>query len=67
MSTVWDETVKIAGADPDHHRRDLFETIEAGDFPEWTLSVQAFDQKTADALDFDILDATKIIPEEIIR
>jgi catalase len=66
MSTVWDEAVKIAGADPDHHRRDLRETIEAGDFPEWTLSVQAFDQKTADDLDFDILDATKIIPEEII-
>ena len=44
MSTVWDETVKIAGADPDHHRRDLFETITGGDFPEWTLSVQAFDQ-----------------------
>ena len=66
MSTVWDEAVKIAGADPDHHRRDLFETFQAGDFPEWTLSVQAFDQKTADSLDFDILDATKIIPEEII-
>jgi catalase len=66
MSTVWDETVKIAGADPDHHRRDLFETIQAGDFPEWTLSIQAFDQQTADDLDFDILDATKIIPEEII-
>jgi catalase len=66
MSTVWDETVKIAGADPDHHRRDLFESIEKGDFPEWTLNVQAFDQETADNLDFDILDATKIIPEEII-
>jgi len=66
MSTVWDETVKIAGADPDHHRRDLFESIEKGDFPEWTLNVQAFDQETADHLDFDVLDATKIIPEEII-
>jgi catalase len=66
MSTVWDETVKIAGADPDHQRRDLFETIQAGDFPEWTLSVQAFDQETADSLDFDILDPTKIIPEEVI-
>jgi len=66
MSTAWDEAVKIAGADPDHHRRDLFETIQAGDFPEWVLSVQAFDQATADSLDFDILDATKIIPEEII-
>jgi len=66
MSTVWDEAVKIAGADPDHHRRDLRETIEMGDFPEWTLSVQAFDQETADELDFDILDPTKIIPEEVI-
>src|SRR3982751_1450186 len=66
MSTVWDEAVKIAGADPDHHRRDLRETIEMGDFPEWTLSVQAFDQRTADSLDFDILDPTKIIPEEVI-
>src|ERR1700744_2811755 len=66
MSTVWDEAVKIAGADPDHHRRDLHDSIAAGDYPEWTLSVQAFDQKTADALDFDILDATKIIPEEVI-
>src|SRR5215813_6158395 len=43
MSTAWDEAVKIAGADPDHHRRDLFESIEKGDFPEWTLNVQAFD------------------------
>ena len=66
MSTAWDEAVKIAGADPDHHRRDLFEAIQAGDFPEWTLSIQAFDQATADSLDFDILDATKIIPEEVI-
>lgn len=66
MSTVWDEAVKIAGADPDHHRRDLFEAIQAGDFPEWTLSVQAFDQATAESLDFDILDATKIIPEEVV-
>jgi len=66
MSTVWDEAVKIAGADPDHHRRDLFEAVRSGKFPEWTLSVQAFDQETADKLDFDILDATKIIPEEVI-
>ena len=45
--------LKIAGADPDFHRRDLWESIEAGAFPEWTLSVQAFDQRTADGLDFD--------------
>jgi len=65
-SLIWDEAVKIAGADPDFHRRDLWESIEAGAFPEWTLSVQAFDQRTADGLDFDILDPTKLIPEEIV-
>ena len=65
-STLWDEAVKIAGADPDYTRRDLWESIDKGDFPEWTLNIQAFDQKTADKLDFDILDPTKIIPEEII-
>ncbi len=65
-STLWDEAVKIAGADPDYTRRDLWESIDKGDFPEWTLSIQAFDQETADKLDFDILDPTKIIPEEII-
>ncbi len=66
MSTLWEEAVKIAGADPDHHRRDLWESIDSGAFPEWTLSVQAFDQETADKLDFDILDPTKLIPEEVI-
>ena len=65
-STLWDEAVKIAGADPDFTRRDLWEAIDGGDFPEWTLSIQAFDQATADKLDFDILDPTKLIPEEII-
>ncbi len=65
-SCVWDEAVKINGADPDFHRRDLFEAIEKGDFPEWEFAVQAFDQKTADAFDFDVLDATKLIPEEIV-
>jgi catalase len=65
-STLWDEAVKIAGADPDYTRRDLWESIDSGDFPEWTLSVQAFDQATADKLDFDILDPTKFIPEEVI-
>lgn len=66
MSTLWEEAVKIAGADSDHHRRDLWESIDSGAFPEWTLSVQAFDQETADKLDFDILDPTKLIPEEVI-
>ncbi|MEO7299135.1 MAG: catalase [Verrucomicrobiota bacterium] len=65
-SVVWDEAVKINGADPDFHRRDMWESIKNGYFPEWELSLQVFDQKTADGLDFDVLDATKIIPEEII-
>ena len=65
-SQVWDEAVKTAGADPDYHRRDLWEAIDQGNYPEWTLSVQAFDQATADTLDFDILDSTKLIPEEIV-
>jgi catalase len=66
QSTVWDETVKIAGADPDFHRRDLFEAIERGDFPEWDLGLQIFDQKFADKFAFDVLDPTKIIPEEVL-
>jgi catalase len=65
-SVLWDEAVKICGADPDFHRRDLFEAIERGDFPEWELSVQAFDQATADSFPFDVLDATKLIPEEMV-
>lgn len=65
-SVLWDEAVKICGADPDFHRRDLFQAIERGDFPEWELSVQAFDQATADSLPFDVLDPTKLIPEEVI-
>ena len=65
-SVVWDEAVKINGADPDFHRRDMWEAIATGNFPEWELSLQVFDQKTADGLDFDVLDPTKIIPEEII-
>ena len=65
QSTCWDEAVKIAGADPDYHRRDLFEAIAAGDFPEWEFGVQLLSQKEADALPFDILDATKVIPEEL--
>jgi catalase len=65
-STVWDEAVKIAGADPDFQRRDLFEAIGRGDFPEWELGIQAFDQDFADALPYDILDPTKLIPEEVL-
>jgi len=66
QSTCWDEAVKIAGADPDFHRRDLFEAIERGDFPEWELGIQAFDQEFADSQPFDVLDPTKIIPEEVL-
>jgi catalase len=66
QSTLWDEAVKIAGADPDYHRRDLFEAIDAGEFPEWEFGVQLLTQEEADALPFDILDATKVIPEELV-
>lgn len=66
QSSCWDEAVKIAGADPDYHRRDLYEAIEAGNFPEWEFGVQLVSQAEADALPFDILDATKMIPEELV-
>lgn len=66
QSVIWDEAVKISGADPDYHRRDMWEAIDSGDFPEWELGVQLFDQATADAFDFDVLDSTKIIPEEVV-
>ncbi len=65
-SVVWDEALKINGADPDFHRRDLWEAIDGGDFPEWTLAVQAFTEAEANAFGFDVLDPTKLIPEEII-
>jgi catalase len=66
QSTIWDEACKIAGADPDFHRRDLFEAIAAGQFPEWEFSVQLFTQEEADQFPFDHLDATKLIPEELV-
>ena len=65
-SVIWDEAVKINGADPDFHRRDLYEAIGKGAFPEWEFGVQAFDEDQAEGFDFDVLDPTKIIPEEII-
>jgi catalase len=65
-AVVWDEAMKISGADPDFHRRDLWEAIDMGEFPEWEFGVQVFDEKTAASLDFDVLDPTKLIPEEII-
>jgi catalase len=64
-SLVWDEAVKISGADPDFHRRDLWEAIEAGAYPEWELNFQIITEEQADAFSFDILDATKIVPEEV--
>ncbi len=66
QSVLWNEAVKINGADPDFHRRDLWDAIQSGDFPEWELGVQLFDDEFADSFDFDILDATKIIPEELV-
>jgi catalase len=64
QSVVWNEAVKINGADPDFHRRDLWNAIQSGEYPEWELGLQLFDDKFADAFDFDILDATKFIAEE---
>ncbi|MBM7070061.1 catalase [Actibacterium sp. 188UL27-1] len=64
QSVLWNEAVKINGADPDFHRRDLWNAIEAGDLPEWELGIQVFDDAFADAFPFDVLDATKLIPEE---
>jgi catalase len=65
-SLVWDEAVKIAGADPDFHRRDLWEAIEAGEFPEWQLGLQVFSEEQAESFPFDVLDPTKIVPEEMV-
>ena len=64
QSVVWDEAVKINGADPDFHRRDLWTAIQSGDFPEWELGLQVFDDAFADGFAFDVLDPTKLIPEE---
>lgn len=66
QSVVWNEAVKINGADPDFHRRDLWNAIQSGAFPEWELCLQLFDQEFADSFDFDVLDPTKLIPEELL-
>jgi len=66
QSTIWDETVKITGADHDFHRRDLFEAINKGDFPEWEFAVQLFSEEEAAKFPFDVLDPTKLIPEETV-
>jgi catalase len=65
-SLDWDEAVKISGADPDFHRRDLWEAIEAGAYPEYELGVQIFSEEQAERFSFDVLDATKIVPEELV-
>ena len=65
-SVTWDEAVKINGADSDFHRRDLWEAIEAGVYPEWELALQIFTQEQAEGFSFDVLDATKIVPEELV-
>ena len=65
-SLAWDEAVKISGADPDFHRRDLWEAIEAGAYPEYELGVQVFTEREAERYSFDVLDATKLIPEELV-
>lgn len=66
QSTVWDEALKLQSADNDFHRRDLFEAIQRGDFPEWELGVQLFTEEEANAFPFDHLDPTKIIPESLV-
>jgi catalase len=65
-SLVWDEAVKIMGADPDFHRRDLWEAIESGNYPQWELGLQTFSEVQAEEFSFDVLDSTKLIPEELI-
>lgn len=65
-SMVWDEAVKVAGADPDFHRRDLWEAIDSGEYPEWELGVQLFSEADAENFSFDVLDSTKIVPEELV-
>ena len=64
QSTIWDEALKLQAADNDYHRRDLFEAIDGGNFPQWDLGIQVFDQAFADAQLYDVLDATKLIPED---
>ena len=65
-SVVWDEAQKISGIDPDFHRRDLWESIEKGNFPEWEFGVQIVEEKDEHKFDFDLLDPTKLIPEEMV-
>ena len=65
-SVLWDEAQKLAGKDTDYHRRDLWEAIETGHYPEWELGVQIVPEADEHKFDFDLLDPTKIIPEELV-
>ncbi|OXB39607.1 catalase [Cryptococcus neoformans] len=65
-SLVWDEALKVAGQDPDFHRRDLWDAIEVGAYPKWDLGVQLIKEEDEHKFDFDLLDATKLIPEELV-
>ncbi|MFL9836676.1 catalase [Flavobacterium sp. ST-75] len=65
-AVVWDEALKISGNDPDFHRRDLYENIEMGNFPEWEFGVQLVPEEDEHKFNFDLLDPTKIIPEEMV-
>jgi len=65
-SVTWDEAVKISGADSDFHRRDLWDAIEAGQYPEWELGIQVVPEKDEHKFEFDLLDPTKLIPEEMV-
>ncbi|MET4106153.1 catalase [Hymenobacter sp. UYP22] len=65
-SVMWDEALQISGKDPDFHRRDLWDNIEQGNFPEWELGIQVVEEADEHKFDFDLLDATKIIPEELV-
>jgi catalase len=65
-AVVWDEALKISGNDPDFHRRDLWEAIDSGAFPEWEFGVQIVEEKDEHKFDFDLLDPTKLIPEELV-
>ncbi len=65
QSLVWDESAKLQGADNDFHRRDLYEAIDAGDFPEWDFGIQVISDDLAESLPYSVLDATKLVPEEL--
>ncbi len=65
-AVLWDEALRISGADPDFHRRDLWEAIDEGNFPEWEVGVQLIPEEEEHKFDFDLLDPTKIVPEELV-